>query len=119
MALFRSFVTFRDLAYMAASSARVPIVPWLCGVGLPSCAASSVSLAPIGRCGGRVWGCLWLGLPLLRAEPHAAVSRRASCLRASLGRSRGRCSCCPASTCWAVLLQRQAGCPDPAPRSGA
>ena len=98
MALFRPDVTFRDFAYMAASSARVPMV----------------SLRPErplrGVCGAA---------SLLRAEPHAAVSRRAVRVRASpRSLPRAFSSCCPASyVLGSAALQRQAGCPDPAPRS--
>ena len=64
-------------------------------------------------------GAAWLGLPLLRAEPHAAVSRRAVRVRASpRSLPRAFSSCCPASyVLGSAALQRQAGCPDPAPRS--
>ena len=64
-------------------------------------------------------GAAWLGQPLLRAEPHAAVSRRVSCVRASpRSLPRAFSSCCPASyVLGSAALQRQAGCPDPAPRS--
>ena len=89
MALFRPDVTFRDFAYMAASSARVPMVRF----ASPSAAAA----ACLGLPGS---GCL---CSELSRTPRCRVAPRVC--EPLLGRSRGRSArAAPLPTCWAVLL---------------